>query len=46
MTVSSNESLHYKFIIHFGGERILKIGEYLAKFQARAWFSRALCAPG
>jgi len=24
----------------------LKIGEYLAKLQARAWLSHALCAPG
>jgi len=27
-------------------EEIFKIGEYLAKSQARAWLSRALCAPG
>jgi len=24
----------------------IKIGEYLAKLQAKAWLSRALCAPG
>ena len=24
----------------------IKIGEYLAKLQARAWLSRALCTPG
>ena len=27
-------------------EKKIKIGEYLAKLQARAWLSHALCAPG
>ena len=27
-------------------EKKFKIGEYLAKLQARAWLSHALCAPG
>jgi len=33
--LSCNELLHYKYIIQFAGERILKIGEHLAKFQAK-----------
>jgi len=31
-----DESLHYTFIIHSAGERIFKIGEYLAKLQAKS----------
>jgi len=27
-------------------EKMFKIGEYLAKLQATAWLSHALCAPG
>jgi len=27
--------LHYKFIVQFGGRRIFKIGEHLAKLQAK-----------
>ena len=27
-------------------EKKIKIGEYLAKLQAQAWLSHALCAPG
>jgi len=30
-----HELLHYKFIIHFASERSLKIGEHLAKLQAK-----------
>jgi len=33
------------FIAKSVSEKI-KIGEYLAKLQARAWLSHALCAPG
>jgi len=29
--LSCDGLLHYKFIIQFGGERIFKIGEHLAK---------------
>jgi len=29
-----------------GSTKILNIGEYLAKLQARMWLSHALCAPG
>ena len=28
-------NLHYKFVVHCAGERILKIGEHLAKLQAK-----------
>ena len=27
-------------------KKIFKIGEYLAKLQARTWLSHALCVPG
>ena len=30
-----DELLYYTFIIHSAGERIFKIGEHLAKFQAK-----------
>jgi len=30
-----DELLHYAFIIHSAGERIFKIGEHLAKLQAK-----------
>jgi len=33
--LSYHELLHYKFIIHFASERSLKIGEHLAKLQAK-----------
>jgi len=31
-----NELLYYTFIIHSAGERIFKIGEYLAKLRAKS----------
>ena len=31
-----DELLYYTLIIHFAGERIFKIGEHLAKFQAKS----------
>jgi len=31
-----DESLYYTFIIHSAGERIFKIGEHLAKLQAKS----------
>ena len=31
-----NEVLYYTFIIHSAGERIFKIGEHLAKLQAKS----------
>ena len=34
-----------RFIAEFVSEQNFKIGEYLAKLQARAWLSHALCAP-
>jgi len=33
--LSCDGLLHYKFIIQFAGERIFKIGEHLAKLQAK-----------
>ena len=33
--LSCDELLHYKFIIQFAGKRIFKIGEHLAKLQAK-----------
>jgi len=33
--LSCDELLHYKFIIHFAGERIFKIGEHLAMLQEK-----------
>jgi len=33
--LSYDELLHYKFVIHCAGERIFKIGEHLAKLQAK-----------
>jgi len=33
--LSYDRLLHYKFIIQFAGERIFKIGERLAKLQAK-----------
>ena len=33
-----DELLYYTFIIHSAGERIFKIGEHLAKLQAK-WFT-------
>jgi len=36
--LSCDESLYYTFIIHSAGERIFKIGEHLAKLQAK-WFT-------
>ena len=34
------------FIAGSASEKMFKIGEYLAKLQARTWLSHALCAPG
>jgi len=31
-----DELLYYKFVIHSAGERIFKIGEHLAKLQAKS----------
>ena len=39
----NNELLHYTFIIQSAGERIFKIGEHLAKLQAK-WLT-VLYAP-
>jgi len=36
--LSCDELLYYAFIIHSAGERIFKIGEHLAKLQAK-WFT-------
>ena len=33
--LSCDELLHYKFIVQFAGKRIFKIGENLAKLQAK-----------
>ena len=33
--LSCDGLLHHKFIIQFAGERIFKISEHLAKFQAK-----------
>jgi len=33
--LSSDELLHYTFIVQSAGERIFKIGEHLAKLQAK-----------
>jgi len=47
--LSYDASLHYKFIVHFTTERIFKIGEHLAKLQAKwlivsyALFAFAFC---
>jgi len=41
--LSSDELPYYTFITQSAGERIFKIGEYLAKLQAK-WLI-ALCAP-
>jgi len=38
-----DELLHYTFIIQSAGERIFKIGEHLAKLQAK-WLT-VLCVP-
>ena len=36
--LSCDELFHYKFIIQFGGERILEIGEHLAKlYKQNGW---------
>ena len=34
------------FIAEYVSEKNFKIGDYLAKLQAKAWLSHALCAPG
>ena len=34
--LSCDELLYYTFIIHSAGERIFKIGEYLAKLRAKS----------
>jgi len=33
--ISYDGLLHYKFVVHCAGERIFKIGEHLAKLQAK-----------
>jgi len=37
-----DELLYYTFIVHSAGERILKIGEHLAKLQAK-WLTVSPC---
>jgi len=41
-----NNQKFERFIVECVSEKIFNIGEYLAKLQARACLSHALCAPG
>ena len=38
-----DELLYYTFIIHSAGERIFKIGEHLAKLQAKSPYALHFC---
>ena len=40
-----DELLYYTFITHFAGERILKIGEHLAKLRAKSLSSKMQISP-
>jgi len=41
-----NNQINKNLLLSLPMKKIFKIGEYLAKLQARTWLSHALCEPG